>query len=324
MSTLVTGGAGFLGSHLVELLLSEDHTITVVDDKSRGAPENLATVADHPDLTVIDADLTTYEDLESLVADHSKVYHLAARIGGVGYLREKPATIITENDRLNHRLIEACVDADIDRFLFASSSMLYAEAERFPTPETMTTEIPPPPGSYGFQKLNGEYYCDAYHREYGLEYVAPRIFNAVGPRDWPADEVGHGHVIPDMVRKIDTEEQDPVVVKGSGQQTRCFTDVRDTVRGLYRCMEASSAANEAINIGATRETSIIELIELVWDKVGRSGEPRIDTESSFEKDVTRRVPDCSKAERLLNWTPEYDLEETLEWYIDAYRTRYDE
>lgn len=324
MSVLVTGGAGFLGSHLIELLLSKDYTVTTIDDESRGESENLATVSDHPDLTIIDADLTKYKKLEKLVSDHSQVYHLAARIGGVGYLREKPATIITENDYLNKRLFEACVEAGIDRLLFASSSMLYAGANCFPTPESMTTEIPPPPGSYGFQKLNGEYYCDAYHREYGLEYVAPRIFNAVGPRDWPADEVGHGHVVPDMVRKIVTEKQDPVTVKGSGQQTRCLTDVRDTVRGLYRCMEEPEAANEQINIGATREISIVELVEQIWDISGRPGQPQIDTESGFEKDVTRRVPDCSKAEGLLDWAPKYDLEKTLTWYIESYRTHYEQ
>ena len=324
MSVLVTGGAGFLGSHLVELLLSEGHVVTVIDDKSRGRSENLGAVSEQPDLTIIDADLTKYDELEKLVSDHSKVYHLAARIGGVGYLREKPATIITENDYLNRRLFEACVEADIERLLFASSSMLYAEADCFPTPESMATEIPPPPGSYGFQKLNGEYYCDAYHREYGLEYVAPRIFNAVGPRDWPADEVGHGHVVPDMVRKIVTEKQDPVTVKGSGQQTRCFTDVRDTVRGLYHCMEKPEAANEAINIGATHETSIIELVEEIWEVSGRLGLPQIDTESGFEKDVTRRVPECSKAEEILDWVPRYDLKETLTWYIESYRTHYEQ
>ncbi|MDB2250572.1 NAD-dependent epimerase/dehydratase family protein [Halorubrum ezzemoulense] len=323
MSILVTGGAGFLGSHLVELLLSEGYAVTVIDDESRGGSDNLAAVSDHSDLTIINTNLTEYEDLENLVSDHSKVYHLAARIGGVGYLRKKPATIITENDYINKRVFEACVEADIDRLLFASSSMLYAEADCFPTPESMATEIPPPPGSYGFQKLNGEYYCDAYHREYGLEYVAPRIFNAVGPRDWPSDDVGHGHVVPDMVRKIVTEKQDPVTVKGSGQQTRCFTDVRDTVRGLYRCMEEPEAANKAINIGATRETSIIELVEEIWKVSGRPGQPQIDTESGFEKDVTRRVPDCSKAEEFLGWAPRHELEETLTWYIDSYKTYYE-
>jgi UDP-glucose 4-epimerase len=145
MSVLVTGGAGFLGSHLVELLLSEGYVVTVIDDESRGESENLATDSEHSDLTIINSNLTEYEDLENLVSDHSKIYHLAARIGGVGYLRKKPATIITENDYINKQIFEACVESDIDRLLFASSSMLYAEADCFPTPESMATEIPPHP-----------------------------------------------------------------------------------------------------------------------------------------------------------------------------------
>lgn len=316
--TLIIGGAGFLGSHLVEFLLERDKQVTVIDDMSRGGVENLTPVRSNSNLTIIDADVTRYERFHSLVADHDQVYHLAARIGGVGYLRDQPATIMVENDQLNQHVFKACAKADVDRVLYASSSMLYAEATTFPTPEELTAELPPPPGSYGFQKLNGEYYCDAFHREYGLEYVASRIFNAVGPRDWPAAEVGHGHVVPDMVRKIVSESQDPVEIKGNGRQTRCFTDVRDTVRGLYQCMETPEAANRKFNIGTTTETSIIELVERIWDLANREGQPRYETSDPFEKDVERRVPDITKTERVLDWAPEYELEETLEWYLNAY------
>jgi len=318
MSILVTGGAGFLGSYLTERLLSHGYTVTIVDDMSRGSEANISDITDHERLTVEDVDLLACDNVTTLVNGHDKVYHLAAKIGGVGYLRDRPAEIIADNDRLNYRVFEACVEADVDRLLYASSSMLYAEAATFPTPESAIEEIPPPRGSYGFQKLNGEYYCESYREQYGLEYVAARIFNAIGPRDWPEETVGHGHVLPDMVKKIVDERQDPVRIKGSGQQTRCFTDVRDTVRGLHRCMEVSEAGNEAFNISTTRETSIRELIEMIWDRSDREGDLSIKTAAEFEKDVKRRVPDVSKAEAVLDWTPEYSLEAAIERYLESY------
>jgi len=320
MQTLITGGAGFIGSHLTELLLSAGQEVTVVDCMNRESLANLAEVEDHERLTVHNVDLLHTDNLRSIFAGHNSVYHLAARVGGVGFLREHPATIMAENDELNRRVFEASVNADVDRLLYASSSMLYAEASEFPTHETAVEEIPPPRGSYGFQKLNGEYYCDAFYREYGLEYVSARIFNAVGPRDWPGELVGYGHVVPDMIKKIVDLGQDPVTVKGSGNQTRCFTDVRDTVRGLQQCMESAETANQAVNISTTHENSIIELIELIWEVAGLPGSPSIETQSGFEKDVERRVPDTSRARRLLSWKPEFSLRDSIKWYLQEYKS----
>jgi nucleoside-diphosphate-sugar epimerase len=288
---------------------------------NRGSLANLAEVEDHEGLTVHNIDLLYTDNLESIFSGHNKIYHLAARIGGVGFLRDHPATIMAENDALNRRVFEASVHADVDRLLYASSSMLYAEAEYFPTDETVVEEIPPPRGSYGFQKLNGEYYCDAFHREHGLEYVSARIFNAVGPRDWPEESVGYGHVVPDMIKKIVDLEQDPVTVRGSGHQTRCFTDVRDTVRGLQQCMESEETANQAVNISTTHETSISELIEVIWEVAGLPGSPSIEAQSGFENDVQRRVPDTSRARGLLSWKPEFSLRDSIKWYLQEYKSR---
>lgn len=319
MSVLLTGGAGFLGSHLAEHLVSEGKEITILDDMSRGSLENLSAIEDQGDVSIRTIDLLKSDQLVELVGKHEQVYHLAAKIGGVGYLRDRPADIIADNDLMNRRVFEACAYADIDRLLYASSSMVYAEASTFPTPESVVEDIPPPKGSYGFQKLNGEYYCESYQRQYDLEYVSARIFNAVGPRDWPEEQVGHGHVVPDLVKKIVELEQNPIPVKGSGRQSRCFTDVRDTVRGLHACMETPDARNEVFNISRTRETTIRELVTSIWNAAGRSGQPDIETHTAFEKDVQRRVPDISKAESILGWTPQYSLEEALKWYIDAFK-----
>lgn len=321
MRTLITGGAGFLGSHLAETLADRDDAVTVADSFDASPRENLSAVEDADGVTVVDVDFRDEAATRDVVEGHDRVYHLAAKIGGVGYLRDRPADIIADNDLINKHVFDACVEHDVDRIVYASSSMVYSESDRYPHTETQVGEVPPPRGSYGFQKLNGEYYCDAYQRQYGLEYVAVRIFNGVGPRDWPEETVGHGHVVPDMVKKIVDLGQDPVEVKGSGQQTRCFTDVRDLVSGLVKCMETAAARNEAFNLGSTEETSIEELVERIWRIDGPEGEPRIETADAFEKDVERRVPDITKARDLLGWEPTYDLDEILETYIDAYERR---
>jgi nucleoside-diphosphate-sugar epimerase len=319
VSTLVTGGCGFVGSHLVERLASQGKPVTIVDDLSGGSGRAISDALATQNVEFVEADLTDRERTRAVVSGHDRVYHLAARIGGVGYLRERPADIISENDLLNASVFGAAAREGVERLVYASSSMVYAEAATFPCDEDQVERISPPSGSYGFQKLNGEYYCDAYQRQYDFEYAVVRIANAVGPRDWPAVEVGHGHVVPDVTRKVVTLEQDPVKVKGSGRQTRCFTDVRDVVTGLVRCMTEPAAANEAFNVSTMDETTIRELVELVWTLAGRDDEPRIRPTKSFEKDVKRRVLSNEKARRVLGWQPEYGLREAVENYLDAYR-----
>lgn len=320
---VITGGAGFLGSHLAEHLVATDTPVTLVDtftDPIHTA--NTAHLADHPNVTLREADLRDRDTTFDVIAGHSHVYHLAAKIGGVGYLRDRPADIIGDNDLINKHVFDACVEHDIDRLVFAGSSMVYAEATTYPHHEDDIHTTPPPRGCYGFQKLNGEYYCHAYNEQYDLDTVSARIFNGVGPRDWPTDTVGTGHVIPDLVRKIITEQQNPVHIKGDGTQTRCFTDVRDLVQGLVACMTTPEAGGEAINLGTTTETSIRDLVHRIWGIAGRDGTPDIACDDPFTHDVDRRVPDTTKAETLLDWTPRHSLDEILTTYIDAYCQRF--
>jgi nucleoside-diphosphate-sugar epimerase len=322
MSELITGGAGFVGSHLTETLLERGKEVTVADNCEQGQLDNLSAVRDHENLTIVTADLTEESTTREVVEGHSKVYHLAAKIGGVGYLREKPAEIMSSNDLLNKRIFDACVSADVNRILFPGSSMVYSESESYPHKEEDVAEIPPPRGSYGFQKLNGEYYCDAYAREFSLDYAVARIFNAIGPRDWPEQTVGHGHVVPDMVKKIVELNQNPVQIKGTGKQTRSFIDVRDLVSCLILCMEKPEAKNEVFNIGTMREISINKLVETIWEVSERDKSLQTETNKSFSKDIKRRVPDNNKIKTVLDWSPSYTLEESLENYITQYKEVY--
>lgn len=312
----ITGGAGFLGSHVTEYFVERDENVVVFDDFSSGRRENLAAVAEA--VEVRDVDLRTEAAVDAF-ADVDVVVHLAAKIGGIGYFHEVPADIISMNDLMNKRVFDAARDHDLDRVVYASSSMVYESATEFPVYETQVGEIPPPVSAYGFQKLAGEYYCRAYHDQYGVEYSIFRPFNAVGPREPPGDEVGEAHVIPDFVKKVLEVRQYPLEILGDGTQVRAFTNVRDIARGVYKCAFDDAARNDDFNLGSSQGVEMRRLAEMVWERADRDPELELDHQESFEHDVQRRVPDSSKAAERLGWEPEIPLEESLDEYMAWYR-----
>jgi nucleoside-diphosphate-sugar epimerase len=223
------------------------------------------------------------------------------------------------NDAMNRQVFEAAREHDLDRVVYASSSMVYERATEFPVTEDQVSEIPPPESAYGFQKLAGEYYCRAYHDQYGVDYSIFRPFNAVGTREPPGDEVGQAHVIPDFVKKILEEEQYPLQILGDGRQVRAFTNVRDIARGVYRCAVDDAALNDHFNLGSSDGISMRDLARKIWDRCDRDREIAFETEDAFEHDVQRRVPDSSKAREQLGWEPAVSLDDSLSEYVAWYR-----
>jgi len=312
----ITGGAGFLGSHVVGHFVGEGEDVVVVDDFSSGHEENLEAVQD--EVEVRDVDLRSRDAIDEL-ADVDVIVHLAAKIGGIGYFHDVPADIIAMNDAMNKVVFDAAVEHDFDRVVYASSSMVYERATEFPVTEDQVADIPSPDSAYGFQKLAGEYYCRAYHDQYDVEYSIFRPFNAVGPREPPGEEVGQAHVIPDFVLKILEEEQHPLRILGDGRQVRSFTNVADIARGVYECTFADAAANDHFNLGSEDGVTMRTLAELIWERCGRDEEIAFETTEAFDHDVEKRVPSSEKARRVLDWEPEVSLEESLEEYIAWYR-----
>lgn len=317
MRTAITGGAGFLGSHIVDYFVDQGEDVVVVDDFSSGHEENLTNVVDdveirNVDLRKRDATIESFEDIDVVV-------HLAAKIGGIGYFHHVPADIIAMNDAMNGNVFDAAVEHDLDRVCYASSSMVYENATDFPVTEDQLGEIPPPDSAYGFQKLAGEYYCEAYHDQYDVEYSIFRPFNAVGPREPPGEEVGQAHVIPDFVLKIRDEKQYPLEILGSGEQVRSFTNVRDIAAGVYKCAYDAEAANDDFNLGSSEAVSMLTLAEKIWNYCGRDEEFAVEPRESFEHDVEKRIPDSSKAQAQLDWTPEISLDDSLNEYLEWYR-----
>ena len=311
----ITGGAGFLGSHIVDYFVEQGEDVVVVDDFSSGEAENLEQSAD--DVEVRELDLRSEDAIDGL-DDIDVVVHLAAKIGGIGYFHHVPADIIAMNDAMNKVVFDAAVEHDFDRVVYASSSMVYERATEFPVTEDQISEIPPPDSAYGFQKLAGEYYCRAYHDQYDVEYSIFRPFNAVGPREPPGEEVGQAHVIPDFVLKILDKEQYPLKILGDGRQVRSFTNVRDIARGVYLCSFEDAAANDHFNLGSEEGVSMRDLARKIWKRSGREEDIEFETTEAFAHDVQKRVPSSQKAQEVLGWEPEITLDESLEQYIGWY------
>lgn len=317
MTTAITGGAGFLGSHLVDYFVEQGDDVVVVDDFSGGTRDNLT--ESEESIRIRNVDLRDGDATLKTLSNVDVVVHLAAKIGGIGYFHHVPADIIAMNDAMNRSVFDATAEHDIDRVCYASSSMVYENATEFPVTEDQLGEIPPPDSAYGFQKLAGEYYCEAYHDQYNVEYSIFRPFNAVGPREPPGDEVGDAHVIPDFVKKVRDERQYPLEILGSGEQVRAFTNVRDIAAGVYECAHSDAAANEGFNLGSSEGVTMLELAKMIWNRCGRDREFAVEHQSAFDHDVQRRIPDSSKAAEVLGWEPTVSLEKSLDEYIDWYQ-----
>nr|WP_231751219.1 NAD-dependent epimerase/dehydratase family protein [Halogeometricum sp. CBA1124] len=284
----ITGGAGFLGSHIVDYFVEQGEDVVVVDDFSSGEAKNLEQSAD--DVEVRELDLRSEDAIDGL-DDIDVVVHLAAKIGGIGYFHHVPADIIAMNDAMNKVVFDAAVEHDFDRVVYASSSMVYERATEFPVTEDQISEIPPPDSAYGFQKLAGEYYCRAYHDQYDVEYSIFRPFNAVGPREPPGEEVGQAHVIPDFVLKILDKEQYPLKILGDGRQVRSFTNVRDIARGVYLCSFEDAAANDHFNLGSRRASACVT-------SLGRYGSAAVARRTSSSRRPRRSHTTCRSGSRV--------------------------
>ncbi len=303
---LVTGGAGFLGSYVVQELLSKNYEICIIDNLSK---ENH--LIQNPQINFIQLDLTNKEKAREYFKQFDTCIHLAAKIGGIGYFHKYPATILSENNKLYSTVFELAAEYKYKKIVYVSSSMVYESTPDFPSKEEDLSSIPSPVTSYGFSKLIGEYYCRAFYEEFGLPYTIVRPFNAYGTNEVPTDEVGYSHVIPDLVRKILTKQY-PLEILGDGTQTRCFTHAKDLARGIVLALETEKALNENFNLGTDKETNILDLAKQIYEICGDAKKPfTYKLVPGFPHDVKRRVPSIEKAKQILNWEPQISLEQSL-------------
>jgi UDP-glucose 4-epimerase len=308
---LVTGGAGFIGSAVVRILAARGDEVRVVDNFSKGQTRDL------PDgVEYLEGDVSDAEVARKAFDGADTCFHLAAKIGGIGYFHRYPAAILDDNNLMLSRVFRTAAERGT-KVVYVSSSMVFERAGEFPTPEDALDRYPPPFSAYGSSKLVGEWYCRAFHGEYGTPFVIARPFNAYGPGEFPEAEPGLAHVIPDLIRKILGGER-PIQIFGDGTQTRSFTFVDDVADAIVTIGTDPAAEGEHFNIGTGEETSVRALLGLLWTACGMDGSPPVATTDPLPVDVQRRVPDVAKIRTVLGWSARVPLDvglrRTVEWY----------
>ena len=314
MRSLVTGGAGFIGSHLSEALLARGDEVWALDDLSTGRRENLRSFARHPRFHFMEGTTLDSATVRSLVARCERVFHLAAAVG-VKYVLENPLRSLLTNIRGTEVVLEACAEQR-RRVVVFSSSEVYGKGVAVPFAEGDDRVMGPTHKlrwSYACAKAVDECLAQAYWEQQQLAVTVVRCFNTCGPRQTGA----YGMVIPSMVLRALRDE--PILVYGDGQQSRCFSGVSDVVRGTLLLAECKAAEGEIFNIGTDQEITVAQLAERVRELCGSaSAIERVPYEQiygrSFE-DMRRRVPALGKIQRYVGYRPEVGLDQLLESVI---------
>ncbi len=304
---LVTGGAGFVGSFLVDRLLADGYEVVVADDLSRGSFGNIEHAVDDVDLVPVD--LTTREGCLRATEDVGDVYHLAASVGGIHYIQREQVGGLTPSVLMNQQMLEAARINDVDRLLFASSACIYRQQHDDLNRFSEDQAIPANPHStYGWAKVLGEVACRAYHEDCEVDTGMVRIFNAYGPRE--SLDPASSHVIPSLCRKvIEADDGDSIELFGDGTQQRGFIYVTDLAEGMVRAMNRATDG-EPINLGNGHEVvSINELAEQIIAIGGK--EIGIEHDLSKPTGTDKYAADTELMESTLDWRPGTPLETGL-------------
>ena len=319
MKILVTGGAGFIGSHLTENLLQSGNSVVVADNFSTGSIANLKQVQDNPALQIVELDVAEdREKVRQLVRESDVVIHLAAAVG-VELVVNEPARTISTNVRGTENVLLPAVEFD-KRIIAASTSEVYGKSAKEKFSESDDLLIGSPEHSrwsYACSKLLDEFYLTALVQTAKLRGTVTRFFNTVGPRQTGM----YGMVLPRFVRAALKNEDIPVY--GDGGQSRCFCHVYDVIRALVALIDDERTYGQVYNIGSQRLVTIRELAELVIKRTGSSsGIKVIPYEQAYAKgfeDMRRRMPDTSKIHALNNWQVEKSLEEIIDDVAESLR-----
>ena len=300
---MVTGGAGFVGSHLSERLVELDNKVVVYDvfnDFYAGKEKNLSKLRDHADFSLIKGDILDYECLVSSMQGVEVLFHLAAQ-PGVRYSLLHPVQTNNVNTAGTLNVLKAAKENGVGKVVNVSSSSVYGDQARFPIEEA-AEKFPLSP--YGASKLLAEHYCRIYHQIHGLDIVSLRYFTVYGPRQRP-DMAFHK-----FVRQI--HEGKPVTIYGDGSQTRDFTYIEDIVAGTVSSAETDGVAGEAFNLGSGTRTVLNDVLGVLRELLG-------DFDVSYEPrkrgDMTHTLADVSKAKRMLGYSPRVTLKEGLSNFI---------
>lgn len=319
-SFLVTGGAGFIGSHLTEKLLNNGYKVTIIDNLSTGSYENIAHLESHRNFQFIKDTILHTSLIEELVRDCGGVFHLACAVG-VKLIMEKPVETIESIFQGTCVVLEAA-SRYRKRVLLTSTSEVYGKSGDIPFREDgdrLEGSTQKHRWAYAGAKALDEFLALAYWKETRLPVIVIRLFNTVGPRQTGQ----YGMVLPTFVNKALTSQD--LLVHGDGNQRRCFCHVTDVIDALIKLMECPQARGEVINIGSTEEISMLELAERVI-KLSRSSSPirMVPYEQAYGdgfEDMARRIPSLEKVFSLIGWQPVTPLDDIIRDVIDDMKTR---
>ncbi len=305
---LVTGGAGFIGSNLVDGLVARGYRVRVLDDLSTGKLENLE--VSWPRIEFLRGDLRSEKDIRKAVRGVSYVFHLGA-IANVPQSVAQPLRTHEVNVTGTFQLLQASRDAGVKRLVFTSSASVYGETDVFPSSEK---QLPAPESPYAASKIMGEYYCRNFSALYGLETVALRYFNVYGPRQNPKSR--YACVIPIFLKCF--LDKVPLQVHWDGKQSRDFVHVDDVVAANLLAMKKSGISGEAFNIGSHSEVSVLDCLRWIQKVLGVK-KVKLQHTPKRAGDVRRTFADIGKARRLLGFRPKVRFEEglrsTVHWFL---------
>lgn len=312
---LITGGAGFIGSHLADLLLAQGHHVTALDDLSTGRVDNIAHLLEHDRFQLVRASVSDEVVLDRLASQAQVVIHLAAAVG-VKLVVDQPVRTIETNIMGTESVLKVALRYGC-RVLIASTSEVYGKGSKIPFSEEDDVLLGPTSRSrwaYAASKMVDEFLGLAYWQQYGLEVVLFRLFNTVGPRQTGR----YGMVIPRFVRQALAGE--PITVYGDGTQQRCFCDARDAVKAIASLAFHPKAPGQVFNIGGNHEISMMQLASRICELTGSSSSlqliPYSEAYAPGFEDMQRRVPDTTRIHQLVGWQPQISLDDILRSVIE--------
>jgi UDP-glucose 4-epimerase len=321
MRTLITGGAGFIGSHLAEALLARGDEVVALDNLSTGRLENIAHLHDSAHFRFVQGTVTDENVMEALVAEGDVVVHLAAAVGVELIVRDPVLTL--ETNLGGAETVLRLARRHHKKVVLASTSEVYGKSADIPFREDGDRLMGPTSKSrwaYGESKAIDEFMGLAYHAQFGVPVVICRFFNTVGPRQTGT----YGMVVPRLVQKALAGQ--PLPVHGDGAQSRCFCDVRDVVRAVVGLLQAPQAVGQIFNVGSQVEITIRELAERVLARAGSPSEitliPYDQAYAPGFEDMRRRVPSIEKIKAAIGWEPTIGLDQTLDDVIAYFRANH--
>ena len=320
MKNLITGGAGFIGSHLAEELLAQGNHVYIIDDLSTGNIENIEHLKGQNNFYYVIGSIINEQLMAELIDKCDMIYHLAAAVG-VKLIVESPVRTI-ETNIAGTEIVLKLANKKKKKVFIASSSEVYGKGNNIPFKENNDLVLGPTykgRWSYACSKAIDEFLAIAYYKEKKLPIVIARLFNTVGPRQTGA----YGMVIPTFVKQATLDH--PITVYGDGKQSRCFAYVKDVVRGIVNLSQHPGAVGDLFNMGSTEEITIEELAKLVKKLAKSNSEivyvPYDDAYEEGFEDMRKRVPDISKIQKLTGYKPTINIEGIIKIVIEYYRNK---